>query len=145
MTMEGGCLCKAVRFSLDAEPEFARYCWCRDCQYWAAGSPTVNVQFPAGSLSLEGDVSWFQNTADSGNAMKRGFCPKCGTPLFSMKASPADPDQAIRVRAGALDDPEAIEPTATIWANSAPHWALLDPQIMTFPKGPYNPDDNRNY
>ena len=43
--IEGGCLCGAVRFRSTAAPVATRYCWCRDCQYWASGNATVNVVF----------------------------------------------------------------------------------------------------
>jgi hypothetical protein len=43
MTITGGCRCGAVRYTIEAEPLFARHCWCRDCQYIGAGPGTVNV------------------------------------------------------------------------------------------------------
>jgi hypothetical protein len=124
--VSGGCLCGAVRFAVDAEPMAARQCWCRLCQYLGAGSSTVNVCFPAGALTVDGDVRWHASVADSGNRMQRGFCPQCGTPLFS--------NAEIRphltfIRAGALDDPGLIAPQATIWTGQAPDWACFDPAI----------------
>ncbi len=46
MEITGGCLCRAVRFRITAEPIAMRLCWCRVCQYIAAGNATVNVVFP---------------------------------------------------------------------------------------------------
>lgn len=46
MAIRGGCRCGAVRYTVTAEPIATRVCWCRDCQYFAAGSATVNVIFP---------------------------------------------------------------------------------------------------
>jgi hypothetical protein len=42
MTLSGGCLCRAVRYTVAADAVATRVCWCRDCQYLAAGSATVN-------------------------------------------------------------------------------------------------------
>jgi len=42
----------------------------------------------------------------------------------------------MRVRAGTLDDPELMAPTAIIWADSAPRWATFDPHLPRYPKGP---------
>jgi hypothetical protein len=122
----GGCLCGAVRLQIDAEPIAARTCWCRLCQYLGAGSATVNVAFPADAVRTEGEVRWFESVADSGNHMRRGFCPTCGTPIFSMAQERA---HLMFVRAGALEDSSIAAPQATIWTSEAPDWACIDPAI----------------
>ena len=81
MTIEGGCLCKSVRYRITAEPLTMRLCWCRDCQYLAAGSATANVVFPSEAVTITGALSDFISVADSGNVMHRKFCPECGTPM----------------------------------------------------------------
>ena len=130
---EGGCLCGAVRFTIDAEPMLARLCWCRLCQSLAAGNATVNVVFPSDKVAVEGDVRWYESIAESGNRMERGFCPACGTPLFSR--SDARPHLLI-ARAGALDDPELLAPQGTIWTEEAPSWAHIDPDLPHFSRQP---------
>jgi len=131
---EGGCLCGAVRFAIDAEPLGARMCWCRDCQRIASGSATVNVLFPEESVRYEGEMTTLRLTADSGNTVERGFCPTCGAQMYSKTVDPAG--LPMRVRAGTLDDPELMAPTAIIWAASAPSWAPLNPNLPQHPKGP---------
>ena len=100
MATSGGCLCKSVRFSVTSAPLAARVCWCRVCQYLGAGNGAMSVCFRADTVSVEGDVKWFESIADSGNRMQRGFCPTCGTQLFS-KAE-ARPHLTF-IRAGALE------------------------------------------
>ena len=129
----GGCLCGAVRIEIDAEPIAVRACWCRDCQYLAAGSATVNVVFPSDKVRITGAVQSFVSQADSGNTMRRGFCPACGTALTS--AADARPHLLI-VRAGALDEPERFAPQMTIWTDSAPHWAAIDPALPSIERQP---------
>lgn len=119
----GGCLCRKVRFRISAAPIAMRLCWCRDCQYFAAGNATVNVVFPSNALEVEGALTDYVSTADSGSRMHRRFCPNCGTPVFS--ASEARPHLVI-VRNGTLDDTELLNPSATIWTDSAPEWAWID-------------------
>jgi hypothetical protein len=122
----GGCLCGRVRYRINAEPIVTRVCWCRDCQYFGAGSGTVNAGFPSGAIELEGSMSDYVSKADSGNIMHRRFCPTCGTPLFSdAEARP----HLTYVRAGTLDDPEQVRPAATIWTGSAPSWASIDANL----------------
>ena len=124
--IEGGCFCGQVRYRIEAEPLAVRTCWCRLCQYLGAGSATVNACFPAEALSVTGSLSWYASTADSGNRMQRGFCPTCGTPIFSN--AEARPHLTF-VRAGTLDDPNIAAPQASIWVQEAPDWACIDPEI----------------
>ena len=129
----GGCLCKAVRYSSSAAPLVTRACWCRVCQYLGAGSATVNVCFPSDAVKVSGALGYYRMVADSGNVAHRGFCPTCGTPLFS--ASEARP-HLIFVRAGTLDDPEVARPALTIWTASAPSWACFDERIPQVERQP---------
>jgi hypothetical protein len=122
----GGCLCGQVRFRSTAPPITTRMCWCRLCQALGGGGPTVNAAFPTEAVTVEGETSVYACTADSGNSMRRRFCPACGTPVFSeAEARP----HLIFIRAGALDDPELARPVATIWTGAAPSWACIDPAI----------------
>lgn len=130
MTIKGGCLCRAVRFDIAAEPMASRMCWCRLCQYLGGGSATVNVCFPSEAVTIEGEVRWHESVADSGSRMRRGFCPTCGTALFSI----AEPRAHLTfVRAGALDDPDLMAPQAIIWSSAAPNWAHFDPDVPRYP------------
>jgi hypothetical protein len=132
-TTRGGCLCRAVRYAIDARPIVTRVCWCRVCQYIGAGSGTVNVCFPSATLTVEGELRDFCLTADSGNVMHRRFCPRCGTHLFS--SAEARP-HLVFVRAGTLDDPEVAQPAMTIWTSAAPSWACLDAQLPQLERQP---------
>ena len=104
----------------------ARVCWCRVCQYLGAGNGAVSVCFRADAVSAQGEVKWFESIADSGNRMSRGFCPTCGTPLFSKAESRP---HLTFIRAGALDDPNLMAPQMTIWTAAAPDWACIDPAL----------------
>lgn len=133
MTIVGGCLCRAVRYDVAAEPIATRVCWCRDCQYLAAGGATVNVVFPAAAVSVTGPLRVYTSLADSGNRMLRQFCEHCGTPVMS--ASEARPHLMI-IRAGTLDDPELARPSLTIWTDSAPSWACVNEALPRTPRQP---------
>ncbi len=129
MEVTGGCLCKAVRYRITAAPLVTRVCWCRVCQYLAAGSGTVNTCFPSNSITIEGLLADYPLIADSGNTMHRRFCPVCGTQVFSEAESRP---HLIFVRSGTLDDPQIAKPSATIWVSSAPTWACIDESIPRF-------------
>lgn len=126
MAISGGCLCGAVRYHTEAEPITARLCWCRLCQYIAAGNAAVSVCFPADGFAVSGQPRDFVSVADSGNRMHRRFCELCGVHLFSQaEVRP----HLIFVRAGTLDTPDIIRPAAAIWVSQAPGWACIDEDL----------------
>ncbi len=133
MEVTGGCLCGSVRYRIMAAPMVTRLCWCRVCQYLAAGNATVNACFPSSSLTVEGQLTDFTLTADSGNIMHRRFCGRCGTQMFSEAESRP---HLVFVRAGTLDDPEVISPAMTIWTSAAPSWACIDERIPRVDRQP---------
>jgi len=131
----GSCLCGSVRFRLTAEPVATRICWCRDCQRIAANG-TVNLMVPTASLEITGEPHDYTKTADSGNQVRRRFCPNCGVHLFAN--SSARPQFTV-VRAGTLDDPSSVRPTTNIWTASAPSWACFDPGLDRVERQPLAP------
>jgi hypothetical protein len=122
----GRCFCGAVRFQFDRPPIRTSACWCRDCQYLSAGNASINAIFATAGFERTGEISTYVSTADSGSTMRRSFCPKCGTPLFS--ESTDRPDVMV-VRGGALDDPELARPARFIWTASAPSWGYVDASL----------------
>ena len=124
--ISGGCLCGAVRYQTAAEPITTRLCWCRVCQFIAAGNAAVGVCLPTAGMSIVGETRDFASVADSGNRMHRRFCPTCGIHLFSEAESRP---HLIFVRAGTLDDPELARPAAVIWTARAPSWACIDERL----------------
>ena len=101
----------------------------------------MNVLFEESAVRYEGEMTTIDLVADSGNQVRRGFCPTCGAQMFSKTVEPAG--QPMRVRAGTLDDPDLVAPSAIIWSDSAPNWALLDPALPHHPKGPDSLPSNR--
>ncbi|MFC3071365.1 GFA family protein [Phenylobacterium soli] len=102
MSFSGGCQCGAVRFTAERLGA-ASICHCRMCQK-ATGNffgPYVDA-FEL--VWTNGPPAHFQ----SSEAVKRGFCARCGTPLtFESKGN-------VGVMIGALDDPEAAPPVTQL-------------------------------
>jgi hypothetical protein len=128
----GGCLCGQIRYRLKGKPGVSRLCWCRDCQH-IAGNGTANVIFPTEAIEIEGQPAEYTSAADSGNQVRRRFCPRCGSHLFADNTGRLG---LTVVRLGTLDHPSSIEPEANIWASSAPRWACLSSALVSFPKQP---------
>ena len=103
--LTGGCQCGAVRFRVEGETGRASICWCRMCQKAFAGPFGALVTVNLADLTwTRGAPSRFQ----SSDAIQRGFCAACGTPLF-YDIPEAD---TINLVLGTLDDPEAVKPVA---------------------------------
>ncbi|HTT75781.1 MAG TPA: GFA family protein [Candidatus Binataceae bacterium] len=130
---KGGCLCGAVRYECSADPVFMGNCHCRDCQQLSGSAYAAAIGVPRSALKITGDVKYYESKADSGNMAKRGFCPACGSPLFSLP--PFAPDLIV-LRAASLDDPSIFKPAVNIYTSSAQPWDLMDPALPKFPKMP---------
>lgn len=131
----GSCLCGQAQYRLHAEPAAVRICWCRDCQRIASNG-TVNALVPSASIEVSGTLGVYTRTADSGNQVRRRFCPDCGCHLFA--DSTGRPGLTV-VRVGTLHDPSSLKPSANIWSASAPAWACLDTGLEQIPHQPPPP------
>ena len=77
----GGCLCGAVRYSIDAEPLPGRQllCHCVDCQKQTGTAFVSGMAFPADGVTITGTMTTFtMSGGQSGEPMHRRFCTKCG-------------------------------------------------------------------
>ena len=129
----GGCLCGAIRYECSADPLLALNCHCRDCQR-ASGSAFASVlAVPKDALKITGEPKYHDVKADSGNTISRGFCPECGSPLFTKLS--ARPD-LVGIRAASLDDPSWHKPAMDIYTSSAQPWDYMNPDLPKSPKMP---------
>jgi hypothetical protein len=81
-SINGGCACSAVRYQAAVQPQFQGQCQCRDCQR-ATGTGHADVlAFPEEYFTLAGELSLYSVAGGSGQAVQRGFCPKCGSPVL---------------------------------------------------------------
>jgi hypothetical protein len=99
----GGCQCGAVRYALMSEPTHASICHCRMCQM-AFG----NYFAPLTGVPNE-DLAWTRGEPGifkSSEAVERGFCRDCGTPLTFRYVE----QNRICVSIGSLDDPSRVQP-----------------------------------
>jgi hypothetical protein len=101
--MTGGCQCGAVRYALMSEPTHASICHCRMCQkafgnYFAAltGVPRRDLAWTKGEPGI----------FKSSEAVERGFCRDCGTPLTFAYVK----RDRICVSIGSLDEPGRVSP-----------------------------------
>lgn len=101
--LSGGCQCGAVRYRLLSKPTEPSICHCRMCQK-AFG----NYIAPLAGVK-RADLVWTRGRPGSfrsSEAVERGFCRDCGTPLYY---SVLEIDR-ISISIGSLDEPDLVEP-----------------------------------
>lgn len=126
-TLEGGCLCGAVRYRIEAEGAEASICHCATCRR-AAGAQSVawaTVGIAAFAWTAGAPASHV-----SSPGVVRTHCAACGTSLTYRSA----PD-SIDVTLASLDDPEALPPTSEVWLSHRLSWEPLDPARAAFARG----------
>ena len=131
-SFEGGCLCGAVRYR-GTEQKGAGHCYCDDCRKSSGTGHSTHMTVPKSTISVSGEVRFFEKPADSGHIVARGFCPNCGSVLYTKNS--ATPDLII-LRASSLDDPEAVTPEMVVYAKRALSWDKPDPALPAYDEMP---------
>ena len=131
--LTGGCLCGAVRYTASAEPLITSVCHCRDCQKFTGSAFAVVVGLPKSALTIQGPLSTFDKTGDTGKATHRSFCSQCGSSVTD--SADVMPD-VVMIEAGTLDDSSWVKPGMQIFCDSAQSWVHLGGDMKTFPRMP---------
>lgn len=133
-TYKGGCACGAVRYETSAEPLLMGNCHCRDCQRSSGTGMASVLMFPKEGFRDQGKAKYYEGKADSGRWIKRGFCPECGSPVYTQLEMAPD---AIIVKAASLDDPSLYHPAVHLYTSSAQPWdAIPEDGLANFTKMP---------
>lgn len=115
-TLEGGCVCGAVRYRITGPRIDAGYCHCHICQR-ASGAPVVMwLTVPtSGFAYTQGAPASYA----SSHKARREFCGRCGSQLALRDL--AKP-QEVDVTVGSLDRPDIVPPEYHIWTSSRIEW-----------------------
>lgn len=102
-TQEGGCDCRAVRYSVSGELKDVTVCHCGQCRR-IGGYAWASVRVAPANLTFlsDDDLVWRQ----SSDWAERGFCAKCGSALFYRMHDKPD---RIAVAAGSFDDTSGLK------------------------------------
>ena len=120
MKVNGECLCGAVAFTAEVDPESARICHCADCQINSASAFGTVVNLIDGTFELNrGEMAHYTKTAESGNQRDLTFCATCGTRIYS---APVGRGGYTGVRIGLLKERGKLAPQSQIWTRSALDW-----------------------
>jgi predicted N-acetyltransferase YhbS len=123
MAMDGGsghCLCGAVRFAFDGEPNWQAHCHCESCRRNCAAPFTSYFGISHGKWRWTGGRP---ATYSSSPGVTRHFCANCGTPMAYQSDEFA---HELHFYAATLDDPAPYQPTLHVHWNEHLRWVALD-------------------
>lgn len=123
---EGGCACGAIRYQVSEEPQFSFHCQCRQCQRITGTGHASQFMVPRTAVTLRGKPTYYELQADSGNAVRSGFCSICGSPI--LKTSAGHP-AVMFIHAASLDDPSRFKPQKIVWSTGGQPWDYVDPGL----------------
>lgn len=126
-TFSGGCACGAVRYDSTARPKFELHCQCRQCQRSTGGGHASSFAISTDVVTITGEMTFFDQKADSGNTVSRGFCPTCGSPMMNINSGYP---QMRYIHAATLDDPRIFKPTMIVCHSAAQPWDLIDTSLL---------------
>ena len=119
IVLEGGCLCGATRYRIDAVILNTGICHCETCRRAAGAQSVAWLTVPASGFRFDiGRPAIFASSP----GVERTHCPTCGTSLTYRSEA-----EMIDVTIGSLDDPEAVPPTQEIWLEHRLTWEAIDP------------------
>ena len=132
-TAEGGCDCRAVRFSLRSAPLIVHCCHCRWCQRESGAAFALNALIEADRVVLlAGTPEVVLTPSASGKGQRIARCPVCRIALWSNYAGAGE---ALRfVRVGTLDDPDAFPPDIHIFTESKQPWVVIPAGARAVPQ-----------
>jgi hypothetical protein len=135
--LTGGCLCGAIRYTVDVPVTELRACHCTHCQKTSGAGGSVNAVIPSAAFHItQGRPKRYDARADSGRTLYRFFCAGCGSPIYGQRATVPE---TVVLRAGTLDRGDGMKITVSIWTGSARPWAYVDPASRQFAGQPDAP------
>ena len=138
MKVTGRCHCGQISFEAEIDPAQVRICHCTDCQTLTGTAFRTNVSSLPGTFVLRsGTPKTYIKTAESGNKRAHGFCPECGTPIYS--TAPGANPASYGLRVGALDRRAELRPTKQGWCRSALPWSMNITGVERFERQPQGP------
>ncbi len=115
----GHCQCGDVRWRASAAPVRMARCHCADCRR-ASGTGHMSLAFfTEDTVDIDGEVSGFAATADSGNTNTRYFCPRCGSRLFTRNS--ARPG-VVGIAVGSAENSDWFQPGGVVYLRGRPAW-----------------------
>ena len=129
MDIQGGCLCKAIRYRVTGAPVASIICHCETCRRASAAPSVAWLTFDRRDVAFSGASPHIYR---SSARVSRTFCGNCGTPIsYETEVEPT----RIDLTTVSLDDPGAFPPSAEVWMQDKLWWEAYHIAFDQYPKG----------
>jgi hypothetical protein len=99
-------------------------CHCLECQRRTGAVSSNQARFRPEQVTVTGEATTWNRTAESGSVVTFRFCPTCGSTVYW--ESESFPGYVI-VAIGNFADPNFPAPTVAVWEESRHPWVSLPP------------------
>lgn len=132
-TINGSCLCGAVKYRIRPPYLFFQYCHCSRCQKNSGTAHAANLMIKIAQFEwTEGESVVKRYELPSAQYYCTGFCPTCGSAMPWLSRN----GKYVIVPAGTLDDHPGATPNRNIyWESRAPWYASVS-DLTTFDEEP---------
>ena len=132
--LTGGCLCGAVRYTVRQTMRFQSYvCHCTDCQTRSGSAFGIQLSVLTGDLEVSGALLKGEHVQPSGAVAGIYACEKCLTRIYT------DNDRRpgiANLRAGTLDNSQALAPATHLWVSSKLPWVVIPEEAVAMDRQP---------
>ncbi len=134
VTMNGGCLCGAVRYAVSGEAQRFYHCHCRRCRKATGTGHASNLLVtPLESIQwIEGESLLQRYKVPEAERFFNCFCSQCGSPMPRVVPEL----DGVLIPAGSLDDEPPLHPQARIFWDSRADWSCSGDDIPVFSEYP---------
>jgi hypothetical protein len=121
MRIDGGCHCGYIAYEAEADPAKTTICHSTDCQRLSGSAFRTVVRVAGETFKIvSGQPTIYVKTAESGAKRVQGFCPRCGSSIYS--TAEGDEPKFYSIRVGTIRQRVALVPKLQIWSRSQLHW-----------------------
>jgi len=124
----GSCLCGGVSFRIRSGLAPIQVCHCSQCRKAQGGPFATNIPIERSDFEFVSGES-ILSSYESSPGKTRFFCSRCGSPIYSAKASLPG---VMRLRAGLFNEALPVRPAFQAHVDSACNWWRIDNDLPKF-------------
>ena len=121
----GGCMCGAVRYTIAEKPLATGLCHCNRCRPQSGSAFSTVIFVNRSAVTITGETADFEDVGSSGLKVLRRYCPRCGSPLFTVPDVTPD---LMMVKAGGTDSNEWFHPIWELFVGQAQAMGCAHPR-----------------